>query len=40
MNSDDAKAIKDLAKEIQQTMDTFTKGSKNPDLTNNKMKAL
>ena len=40
MNSDDAKAIKDLAKEIQQIMDTFTKGSKNPDLTNNKMKAL
>lgn len=40
MNSDDAKAIKDLAKEIQQTMDTFTKGSKNPDLTKNPMKTL
>ena len=39
-NSDHAKVIKALAKEIQQPMDTFTKGSKNPDLTKNPMKTL
>jgi len=40
MNSDSAQAVKDLAKEIHQVMDTYTKGSKNPDLTNNPMKKL